>query len=372
MSIDQTGIVSVKSIQSQIGQPTKQQKKMKLPPFSPLFDGIQKQLRVKDEQTAVNRYVWHNLPDGLTSQYIERMLYYRYKMLFFWLPDSEDETGRFYCLPCAYNGLDVYGMPRKATPVPVGSDDDKKPWIPGLERDIARMMPRELSEKNLETFGILLKDYTPQSQYDSAIPRQALNDQLVKYLSEILPMSRTKLVTQTGIKGFQVMNDSDSSAVYDFGMTKQIAAINGITEIPLQRSIKLDEINANGGGGIDDFLMAYQTLDNYRLSLYGLKQGGVFDKSQYVNQAQTALQASTTDLIYQDGLTIRQEAANFINAYFGPFIFAKTGGLVWCEPSETAVGYDVNGDGLVADVKNQSGQIQAEQGGNVNGNDQNV
>lgn len=45
--------------------------------------GIKHQLRVLDEQNAVNRYTWYNIPFDLTSQDIERMLYYRYSLIGF-------------------------------------------------------------------------------------------------------------------------------------------------------------------------------------------------------------------------------------------------------------------------------------------------
>ena len=42
-----------------------------------LKPNIKKLLEVVDEQTAINRYTWYNLPDDLTGQMIERVLYYR-------------------------------------------------------------------------------------------------------------------------------------------------------------------------------------------------------------------------------------------------------------------------------------------------------
>lgn len=54
---------------------------------------IRKQLRIMDEQNAVNRYTWTGLPKGLTSQLIERILYYRGQGMFFRLQD------KFYFLP---------------------------------------------------------------------------------------------------------------------------------------------------------------------------------------------------------------------------------------------------------------------------------
>ena len=50
---------------------------------SGLKAGIKHQLRILDEQTAVNRYTWYNIPFNLTSQDIERMLYYKYALIGF-------------------------------------------------------------------------------------------------------------------------------------------------------------------------------------------------------------------------------------------------------------------------------------------------
>ena len=38
---------------------------------------IKKNLRIKDEQVALNRYKWYNLPSGLDGQLLERILYYK-------------------------------------------------------------------------------------------------------------------------------------------------------------------------------------------------------------------------------------------------------------------------------------------------------
>ena len=40
-----------------------------------LTDNIKKQLRIVDEQDALNRYAWYNLPYGLNANLIERILY---------------------------------------------------------------------------------------------------------------------------------------------------------------------------------------------------------------------------------------------------------------------------------------------------------
>ena len=42
-----------------------------------LKNQIKRQLRVMDEQDAVRRFKWYNLPKGLSGDLIERILYYK-------------------------------------------------------------------------------------------------------------------------------------------------------------------------------------------------------------------------------------------------------------------------------------------------------
>ena len=42
-----------------------------------LKSDMKKRLRIMDEQTAINRYVWYNLPKGVSAEWIEKILYYR-------------------------------------------------------------------------------------------------------------------------------------------------------------------------------------------------------------------------------------------------------------------------------------------------------
>ena len=63
-------------------------------------------LRIMDEQDAIRRFNWYNLPNGLTGELIERILYYQGQAAFFYL----EATDEFYFLPYALSGtIDVYG-----------------------------------------------------------------------------------------------------------------------------------------------------------------------------------------------------------------------------------------------------------------------
>ena len=106
--------------------------------IAPIQKGdIKKQLRIMDEQNAVNRYTWTGLPQGLNGRLMERILYYKGQAALFMLQD------KFYFLPYALSapkdstGIDVYGRYTGITPLPFnGTSNDgggkDKPWIQGL------------------------------------------------------------------------------------------------------------------------------------------------------------------------------------------------------------------------------------------------
>ena len=55
-----------------------------------LKENVKKALRLIDEQDAVNRYTWYNLPCNITSQELERMLYYKGQLAFFYMEDLDE------------------------------------------------------------------------------------------------------------------------------------------------------------------------------------------------------------------------------------------------------------------------------------------
>jgi hypothetical protein len=84
-----------------------------------------------------------------------------------------------------------------------------------------------------------------------------------------------------------------------------------------------------------------QSLDNYRLSLFGLDNGGLFQKKSHMLEAEQEMNAGNTGLVAEDGLRNRQEFATIANSIFGT--------AIWCEPSEPTIGVDRNMDGVIGD-----------------------
>ena len=92
---------------------------------SQLKNDIKRFLRNIDEQDAVNRFKWENLPANITSQELERLLYYKGQLCFFYM----EELDEYYFMPYALDGtIDFYGRFNSVHPVPManGTTEEEK------------------------------------------------------------------------------------------------------------------------------------------------------------------------------------------------------------------------------------------------------
>lgn len=327
-------------------------------PNSCLKPDIKKALRVIDEQTAVNRYKWIGLPKGLTGKLIERVLYYKGQGMLFKMND------KFYFLPYTLSakegtGIDVYGRFTGVTPLPFnGSTSDKgkpKPIIEGLIYEPLYDPLRirdfidnsiEANENLVEKSCVLLHDYTPQMS-QTVISRQALNDPILDIMSDCLPFMRTALINATGVQGLRIQNEAEAPNVLQASNAINRAALNGDKFVPLVTGFEVQELTSGSLGKAEEFLLAMQSLDNFRLSTYGLDNGGLFQKKSHILEAEQELNGGNVGLINDDGLKNRQELCTIANS-----IWAGTEGFdfMWCIPNEVTIGADINGDGVSGDI----------------------
>lgn len=325
---------------------------------SKLKQAIKRQLRIIDEQDAVNRYIWEDLPFDLTSQELERLVYYRGDLCLFYL----EEVGEFYVMPYALDGtIDFYGRYNTVHPVPMASggtsDFEKATYkqqadlLANKRLKVLYDIPAEPLEGSPTDYCILLHDYTKQIS-QTIIPRQEVQDGLLDVMADCVPMMRTALLAASGIKGMRVGNEDDQSNVQAANKSLEKAALNGKILIPVVAQQEFQEITSDAPSKGEEYLMAMQSLDNFRLSTYGLENGGLFEKKQYQNTTQTLLNGSgQVGAPLQDGLSIRQHACLLANYLWGVGMS--------CRIAEQAAGMDLNADGLTADDALQ-GEISGE------------
>lgn len=323
-----------------------------------LKSDIKKQLRIVDEQNAINRFTWYNLPEGLNSRLIERILYYRGQGMFFFLND------KFYFLPYALDGsIDVYGRFTGVTPLPFnGTSNDggrgkEKPWITGLTfepiydivlpEDYINKNPREIID-TLERSCVLLKDYSEQLAQTN-IARQIINDPILDVMADCFPFMRTALLNSTGVAGMRVSTENEAANVYAANDAIARAATEGRPNIPIVGGIDFQDLTHGNVAKAEEYLLAMQSLDNYRLSLYGLDNGGLFQKRSHMLEAEQEMNTGNVGLVMRDSLQNRQDFCTLCNSLWGLDM--------WCEVSETVIGMDTTGDGVAGD--NEAGQKEA-------------
>lgn len=313
-----------------------------------LKENVRKVLRIIDEQDAVNRYVWYNLPMNISSQEVERMLYYRGQVCFFY----NEQLERFYFMPYALDGaLDFYGRYKRIHPIPLYANGKEKPedinkdetykYLSDIKLDVMYgVADEDLDENKLKTSCVLLHDYTKQlSEY--VIPRQQINDPLLDVMAECIPFMRTSLLLSTGVKGIRV-NDADQQlSVLDGLKSYENATLTGQAWVPVVGSLEFQELTDGPTSKGEEFMLSMQSLDNFRLSTYGIDNGGLFEKKAHELQSEADLNGGPVGLVLQDGLSIRQNFCNIVNSIWGLGI--------WCEPAQNVSGADINGDGLMYD-----------------------
>lgn len=329
---------------------------------SELKKNVKIQLRVKDEQDAINRFKAYNIPLNMSSQEIERMLYHRFELIFFYFEPLDE----FFLMPYAFDdGLDFYGRPIYVHPVPYASGAEADSVKLKQQREFLRtiklkviydvQLPEdyidddgELDEKKIKelltTSCVILRDYTPQWS-ENGIPRVQMQDALLDCMADCIPFSRTALKNSTGVRGMKVSNPDEYSNVLMANMMLEKAALHGEQNIPIVGQQEFQDLSAGNIVNATEFLQTMQGYNNYRLALYGLDNNGLYEKKAYVNNVQSGI--NNVGLALQDGLSQRQNACNIINSIWGLGF--------WYDLSETVSGADRNLDGIAYDNQNQSG-----------------
>lgn len=327
-------------------------------------------LKRLDLQTALNRFEWYNLPKGLTGEMIERVLYFYGQGMLFKMNDE------FYFLPYALDGsIDLYGRFLGVTPLPIGSTDDGKanqPIVKGLTYkpvyDV--QLPEYFMDDNGEPQMGKLKEMIDKSCvliHDHSIGRSQINlateqytEGVIDFMAECLPLMRTALFNSTGVQGIRVGSQDEQANAEIANRSINNAALTGRRLVPIIGGQDFQDLAGGDPINSEEFLLAMQGLDNYRLSLYGLDNGGLFQKRSGMLEAEAEMNQGNVGLILQDSLEQRQHACDVWNSIHGIGI--------WCEVKEPVIGMDMNGDGLVGG--DQNGNMA--QGGSSNDEQQSV
>ena len=265
-------------IQAGIDPKTRLPIRMSSSSASMLKENTKRFLKNIDRQDAVNRYKWYNLPCNISGQELERLLYLRGQLCFFYIQPLDE----FFFMPYALDGtIDFYGRYNSIHPVPYAFGGDEKE-IKAQEKVLSKIklkvqysiLDHEATYDEMVGSAVILYDYAKDLS-ENIIPRNIVNDSIIDAMSECVPFLRTSLITSTGIKGLRVSDADQSESVIDASKSIRQAALDGINLVPIIGTQEMQDVTGAPSGNSEEFMLAMQSLDNLRLSGYGLENGGL-------------------------------------------------------------------------------------------------
>lgn len=293
------------------------------------------------------------------------MLYYKGQLAFFYMKD----LGEFYFMPYALDGtIDFYGRYNTIHPVPMTSGTDDKTgkaqaeYLSQLKLKCVygTKLADEITLEDFENDAVLLHDYTKQLS-QTIIPRVTINDAIIDMMAECPAYMRTSLIEGTGISGVRVGDADQADSVMEGANSLQNAALTGTPWVPVIGNVEFQELTGGQMTNTEEYMLAMQSLDNLRLSTYGIDNGGLFEKKAHELQTEADINGGPVGLVMQDGLAIRQQFCNIVNSIWNIGI--------WCEPAQNISGNDVDGDGQINDEDYQGSHTGIETGDTFGGQD---
>lgn len=196
------------------------------------------------------------------------------------------ELDKFFVMPFALDGtIDFYGRFNTIHPVPMaeGNTDEEKAQYKNQAAILSQLKLKvlyDVPEEPLDDpsqYCVIIRDYCQQLS-QTIIPRQIVQDGLLDVMADCIPFMRTTLLNSTGVQGMRVGSEDEQSNVQAANMSVDRAALNGEKWIPVVGQLDFQDLTGGQVSRGEEYLMAMQSLDNFRLSTYGLENGGLFEK----------------------------------------------------------------------------------------------
>lgn len=285
--------------------------------LTPLRDYWVKQMRINDEVQFVNRVTWYNIPPEINGKDIERIIYYRKRGAFFYLTPIK----KWAFLPYTTEGaVDYMGRYEYYRPLPfTGSDEgknDKNKMKNIVLAEIKRkpvFTPADIPEgitpeEFRETYCVPVEDYVNQLS-QTGIPRAELSEGIIGMEANIPCFINTLLATNCGVRGVRVSGDDEVDCVDQASDTIIYNALNGKKFVGIASPMEFQELtDGSGTVNAEEYLLAWESIDNIRIGALGLGNGGIFEKKNSVRNAELGANNFNTSLILEDALTERNKA----------------------------------------------------------------
>ena len=163
---------------------------------------------------------------------------------------------------------------------------------------------------------------------------------------------QTSLLLGTGIQGIRVQDADQAHNVDNAASSMKNAALTQSPWIAVEGAVEFQELATGQLAKAEEYMLAMQSLDNLRLSGYGIDNGGLFEKKTHLLESEAEINGGPVGLVLQDGLQIRQNFCNIVNSIWGLGI--------WCDVNQNISRADTDGDGLYYEDDSDGGNTGVE------------
>lgn len=331
------------------------------------YDSLFSIMRQQNQIETYERYMWTNVPFGLTADLIERLLFFRGRGVFYF----NDQVEKFQFLPYApFDRIDEYGRWTKCNTLPfTGAESKDKKGSKKTQEliykdlDLVYDLPynKEMLEsiKNHKVVGIILND-SSLGVSQQPIIRSNFVKPILHILSTLIQIINTAMYGSADHNVIQV----ESEEMYQ-SVISQIEAINqdilrGIRFTPVIGTFPITPIKTSNTANIEGLLGLFNSMTNLLKSITGISNAGVFDKKAHLLQEEQKLNGSNSDDIYYNGLRVRQEFCLMVQAYYNY--------PIWCE-SKRGMSEAQEENMMMGETSDPDNtQYNTPIGGNTNGN----
>ena len=295
--------------------------------YSSLFEIMRQQ----NQTETYERYMWIDLPPGLTQDLIERVLFFRGKGVFYF----NDKIEKFQFLPFALNGLiDEYGRYLKVNTLPFTGmseepkDKKSKKLTPAVYENLDIVYDLPFTEeafrdiKEGKVVGIILNDSSLGISQQPIIRSNHVRP-ILHLLATLIQIINTAMFGCADHNAVSLQSESELES-----FNQQVDAINqdilkGRRFTGIVGQFPITPLKTGNTANLEGLFNTFNSLNNLLKSITGIANPGVFDKKAHLLQEEQALNGSNADDIYYNGLRMRQEFCLMVQAYYNY--------PIWCE-----------------------------------------
>lgn len=294
-----------------------------------------------DFNQCVSRYVWDNLPNGLTSWNLERMLYFRGTLCGFKV------GGKVYILPYTATGeLNPYGFPVEVTPITfngrgeVGKND--------LFNEDFKLNVDINGDDTDNYSAVLLYDALPYNTSGQSPSRYFMNQIIINEICETFARININVVVSNK-KILIECKDAKQAAVIRAELAMAFASDCpfGVITSPLDSN----NIQSTSDFNADDLFNTIKNYDAIRCFMNGIASKGFgAEKKERLVTGELAGAEENTDLILDMGYDLRKLFCDLCNKKFGTNMVVKKRSDIYQQEQQDMMraSTEVNGHGLTA------------------------